>query len=125
MPTDPFAEFNSTSNKDPFAEFNSTTDPDAPIDPNAPPQDESSFGANFVRSAIQTPGKIIQGITNIPQIVSHPIDSIKNVGSNLKDRYGSLAKVKHTAFTDPIGTALDASMVLDPAGVAADAAKLP
>lgn len=94
---------------------------DEQIDPNAIPQDESSFGENFLKSAVETPGKIAQGITNIPQIVSHPIDSIKNVGSNLKDKYGSWEKIKHTAFTDPVGTALDASLVLDPAGLAADA----
>lgn len=43
-------------------------------------------------------------------------DTVDNVVNSYKDRYGSFDKVKDTAYNDPVGTALDASMVLGAGG---------
>lgn len=42
----------------------------------------------------------------------------RNVGTFYKNRYGSLNKIANTLYTDPVGSALDASVILGGAGTA-------
>lgn len=109
--------------------------PQVPQQPQVtPPAPQSNFGANLINSAINTGKAIVSPIL-------HPIETAKNlgklaigtgellipgeqgmeaypkaVGEFYKQRYGGLENIKKTLYEDPVGAALDASVILGGAG---------
>ncbi len=107
-----------------------------PQEPVQEPKSVSGFIGNIGKSAVNTVGGIANSLL-------HPIQTVKDigntglgaielalpgeqshekyakaVGSMLKDRYGSLDNIGNTLYNDPVGAALDASMLLDFGGSA-------
>lgn len=114
-----------------------------------PAKSLSGFAGNIASSGAKTVGSIVSGVANAfnPDMQQNTIANLgrlglgaiekiipgrqshepyaESVGRFYKDRYGSLDKLKETAYTDPVGLAMDAASVLSGgAGAATKAAGL-
>jgi len=117
------------------------TDPDGSFITNLG-DSASEFGRNLVTAAVHPYDTVKNGVnlaegylTKIGlgnkngKVTAQQQQMMDAMNKHFGDRYGSLDKIKHTAYTDPVGFAADASTVLGPlsggvglVGDAADAA---
>lgn len=130
-----FSEFQ--KKPDDYSEFQVQKTPDSPASTPEEKYSVSGFLSNILPSAGRFASNVGQGLKDavtspsiagplgmaydaykdprsLTQQGQDTLNKFKAIGSNLKDRYGSLSKIGSTMYHDPVGAAADASTVLDP-----------